>query len=267
MITGTAAGVPFVARPPSGGERPGAPVVVAWHLLDSPRTEAAFAAAVPLEGLDAWRVYLGLPMCGARLPAGGYAEVQRRAFADPVEQLYRQVVDGAAAEFPAAFAEVRERLGIDAGPVGVMGGSMGGLVAQTVLAGGAADVRAAVLLNPVVRVRDTIDGLSKVFGRAYDWPAGAAAFAERADFVARAGELTSAALLFVTGEEDFPEAIVRPVGIAVDEVRRRGATVEWRTVPGMGHALAEEPGVDPAPQTAHAAEVDALAAAWFTKHL
>jgi len=35
----------------------------------------------------------------------------------------------------------------------------------------------------------------------------------------------------------------------------------------MGHALAEEPGVDPAPQTAHAAEVDTLAAARFAKHL
>ena len=267
MITGTAAGVPFLARPPQGGARPDAPVVVAWHLLDAPRTAAAFAAAVPLAGLDAWRVYLGLPLTGDRLPEGGLDELRRRSFADPVEQLYRHVVGGAVAEFPAAFAELRSRLGIDPGPVGVLGGSMGGLVAQTVLADSGLDVRAAVLVNPVVRVRDTIDGLAAVFGTAYEWAPGAAEFAARHDFVARSAELTGAALLYVTGEDDFPAAIVRPVVAVVDELRRRDATVSWRTIPGMGHALAAEPGVDPAPQTPHAAEVDALAVAWFTAHL
>ena len=64
MIAGVAAGVPYVALPPAGGARPDAPVVVAWHLLDAPRTEAAFAAAVPLTGLDAWKIYFGLPMSG-----------------------------------------------------------------------------------------------------------------------------------------------------------------------------------------------------------
>jgi hypothetical protein len=31
----------------------------------------------------------------------------------------------------------------------------------------------------------------------------------------------------------------------------------------MGHALAEEPGVDAAPQTPHAARVDAVICDWF----
>jgi hypothetical protein len=35
----------------------------------------------------------------------------------------------------------------------------------------------------------------------------------------------------------------------------------------MGHALAEEPGTEPAPQTAHAAEVDRRAVAWLDRHL
>lgn len=52
-ITGVAAGVPYVALPPAG-DRDGAPLVVAWHLVDPPRSEAAMAAAVPLAGdLDA----------------------------------------------------------------------------------------------------------------------------------------------------------------------------------------------------------------------
>jgi hypothetical protein len=35
----------------------------------------------------------------------------------------------------------------------------------------------------------------------------------------------------------------------------------------MGHALAEEPGIDPAPQSPQAAEVDRQAAGWLRRHL
>ena len=56
-ITGVAAGVPFLAIPPSvgapapDGRRHAVPLIVAWHLMDPPRSEAAFAAALPLNGL------------------------------------------------------------------------------------------------------------------------------------------------------------------------------------------------------------------------
>lgn len=43
MIIGEAAGVPFVAWPPANGDV-SARVVIAWHLMDAPRTEAALAA-------------------------------------------------------------------------------------------------------------------------------------------------------------------------------------------------------------------------------
>jgi hypothetical protein len=35
----------------------------------------------------------------------------------------------------------------------------------------------------------------------------------------------------------------------------------------MEHALAEEPGIEPAPQTPHAAAVDRLAVKWFQRRL
>jgi pimeloyl-ACP methyl ester carboxylesterase len=242
-------------------------MIVAWHLVDAPRTERAFAAAVPLHGLDAWRVYFGLPLTGARLPEGGWPELRRRVFQDPVLEVYQHIAGGGADEFPAALAEVRARLGIDAGPIGVLGGSMGGMVAQLAAAEGGAEVRAAVLINPVVRLRATVDGLSAVHGVRYDWSAPAVAFADRADFRRRAGELTSVAVRYITGADDFPAAIVDPVRDVAAELRRLGGTVDWQTVPGMAHALAEEPGVDPAPQTPHAATVDRLATEWFTAHL
>ena len=69
-ITGTAAGVPFTALPPAGAIDGPAPLIVTWHMLDAPRTDAAFAAALPMTGLPAWRVHLGMPMCGARMVDG-----------------------------------------------------------------------------------------------------------------------------------------------------------------------------------------------------
>ena len=38
------------------------------------------------------------------------------------------------------------------------------------------------------------------------------------------------------------------------------------SIPGMGHAFAAEPGVEPAPQTAEAKLVDAAVTDWFGRH-
>jgi hypothetical protein len=106
-----------------------------------------------------------------------------------------------------------------------------------------------------------------MFGAAYRWTPAADEVADRADFVRRAGELTGAAIRFVTGELDMVDGIVKPVDAAVAELHRLGATVDHRVVTGMAHALAEEPGTEPAPQTPHAAVVDGLAVDWFGAHL
>src|SRR3954452_10067405 len=100
---GTAAGVPFVAVPPSGGIRPGADVVVAWHMMAPPCTEPAFAAAVPMAGVDAWRIYLGVAMTGAREAPGGPAEIQRLLAEDAVLRVFEPIIRQAVDEFPAAY--------------------------------------------------------------------------------------------------------------------------------------------------------------------
>jgi hypothetical protein len=69
QISGVAGGMPYLASP--RGCAPRAPLVVAWHLHDPPRSETAMAAALPLSELPACRVYLGLPLSGSRLPEGG----------------------------------------------------------------------------------------------------------------------------------------------------------------------------------------------------
>jgi dienelactone hydrolase len=261
-ITGLAAGVPFLAVPPDGGPRASAPVVVAWHLLDPPRTETAFAAALPLAGLDAWRIYLGLPLTGSRSP--GADEVMRLGYEDAVLKLYMPVAYGAAAEFGPAFADLRRRLGIDPASVGVLGGSHGAAVAQLVMAEGEIDVRAAVLVSPVVELRRTVEAGERQFGFEYPWSSAAETVADRLDFVARAGDLGPAAVLLVVGEHD--DAGFREPAAAL-AAALGGERAQLITVPGMAHALAEEPGTAAAPQTPHAAEVDRHAVRWFERHL
>ena len=270
---GVAAGVPYVAFPPAGGARADAPVVVAWHLMDAPRTERAFAAAVPLAGLDAWRIYLGLPMTGARLPAGGYEELMQLGFADAVLHLHGPVTQQAVAEFPAAYAQLRDELGFGDGPLAVVGGSIGSAVAQLVALEAEPSVRAAVLISPVVELAPVVTALSKQFGVTYEWSDASRAVAARLDFVARADEFATRgapAVLLVVGEHDDVDgfrAPARRLQAALADRYADGARAKVAVVPGMAHSLAEEPGEDPAPQTPHAAEVDQLAVDWLRRHL
>jgi len=124
--------------------------------MDPPRTEAAFAAALPLDGLDAWRVYLGLPMSGSRALPGGDQELMRLGFEDAVLNLHGPITDQAVRESRPAFAELRDRLGFGEGPVGVVGGSAGAAVAQLVIAETDIDVAAAVLVSPLVRLESMV---------------------------------------------------------------------------------------------------------------
>ena len=98
-LTGTTSnGVPYLAVPPAG-DAATAPVIILWHLMDAPRSVAAFAAALPLDGLDAWKVYLGLPTFGARSLPGGVDEVMKLLATD-APGLVHGPVHSRAAELP-----------------------------------------------------------------------------------------------------------------------------------------------------------------------
>ena len=196
-LTGTTAnGVPYLAVPPVS-DAATAPVIILWHLMDAPRSEAAFAAALPLDGLDAWKVYLGLPTFGARSLPGGAEEVMK------------------------------------------------------LLATDASGATAAVLVSPLLQLRPMIDAVSPQFG-GYDWTDAGTAAAERLDYEARASELvgSGAAIRIIVGADD-EQAIVSS---ALTVAAAVGAAV--LLLDGMEHALAEEPGIEPA-----------IAAEWLREHL
>lgn len=276
-VRGAAAGVPFLAVPPDSGD-PAAPVVVAWHLMDPPRTEAAFAAALPVAGLNAWRIYLGLPMCGGRLPAGGVDELMRLGYQDAVLNLQGPIAGQGAEEFPAALTELRVQLGLRGGaPLALLGGSMGSAVAaltltETAPAAGET-VTAAVLVSPIAQLREAVGATGRRFGVTYPWSPASLAVAARLDVVARANEIAQAgqpAIQLVVGADDDPEGFLEParrLHAALAACYDDPSRVDLVVVPRMAHALADEPGVDPAPQTPLAAAVDRHATTWLRHHL
>lgn len=262
-ISGTTAnGVPFLVTPPS--DPASAPVVVAWHLLDPPRTETAMASALPLAGLDAWKVYFGLPLTGSRQPTGGMDEVMRLGMEDAAMNLFWPIHEQAVAEFPVAFADVRERFGIPENAArGLLGGSMGSSIAAAVLAGGESHAQAAVFVSPMLQLRPMVEELCRFFGIEYSWSDPSERADEKMDFVARAPELiaTGAAILVVAGADDSASSTQPARDFAA------AAAVDLRMLEGVEHALADEPGIAAAPQTVAAKQVDKLAAEWFSGNL
>ncbi|ALG12467.1 alpha/beta hydrolase family protein [Kibdelosporangium phytohabitans] len=257
-ITGTAAGVPFVALEPAGVEGP-APLVVTWHLMDAPRTEAAMAAALPMNDLPAWRVYLGLPMSGKRALPGGDEEYFGLAMQDAVLNVYGPTADQAATEFPAAVAELREQLSIADGPVYVAGGSAGSMVAYEVVTRGEVEIAAAAVVSPVTQLAPLIAANERRFEITYTWSGESREVAERYDFVRRADEIT-VPLLIVVGEND-DIAVREPAALGHKAI----AESELVTIPGMEHALADED--ETAPRTEDAKRVDAEFTRWFAQYI
>jgi len=275
MVTGVAAGVPFTALPPAGwhdGQEP-APLIIAWHLNDPPRSATAMASALPLAGVAAWRVYLDLPMHGGRQLPGGLAEFMQLGYQDAVLKAFEPQVTQAVDEFPAVLAELRTRLPVASDPVAMVGASIGALPAQLVMAAGIVGVSAAALISPVIQLAEVVAANERRFAVTYPWSDASRAVAARFDFVSRAGEIAALdpqpAILLVTGDEDDPAFALqaRQLQAGLRQRYRDPKRVDLVSIPGMGHAFAAEPGIEPAPQTAEAKLVDAAVTAWFRRYL
>ncbi|BBF99046.1 MULTISPECIES: alpha/beta hydrolase family protein [Pseudonocardia] len=264
--TGTAAGVPFTALAPEGIDGP-APLLLTWHMLDAPRTDAAFAAALPMSTVPAWRVHLAMPMCGARMVDGSLDAAIALARDDVLLSFLAPFTRQAAAELPDVVTDLRAQLPTDDGPVSLLGGSLGGAVVLRALTAGEVPVRAAALVNPAVRLRSVVPLVEGLAGRPYRWTPEADRVADELDFVARAGELADRPpLLIVSGEDDHP-ALRADAEALQAAVRTRHGDARLVTVPGLAHPLAEEPGLEPAPQTPAARAVDGILVNWFSSQL
>ena len=194
-------------------------------------------------------------------------------YQDAVLKAFEPQVTQAVEEFPAVLAELRTRLPVTGRPVAMIGASIGALPVQLVLAAGIVDVSAAALISPVIRLAEVVAANERRFAVTYPWSDASRAVAARFDFVSRAGEIAALdpqpAILLVTGDEDDPAFPLQARQLQA-ELRRRyrdPKRVDLVSIPGMGHAFAAEPGIEPAPQTAEAKLVDAAVTGWFRRYL
>lgn len=143
-------------------------------------------------------------------------------------------------------------------------------MALQVLTAGEVPVRSVALVNPAVRIRPGVELVEGIAGRPYRWTAAANRVADELDFVARAGEITSQPpLLLVSGERDHP-ALRADAAALVDALRARYARpddIELISVPDLAHPLAEEPGLEPAPQLPATRAADEVLTRWFLRRL
>lgn len=267
-LRGEASGVPFVALPPEGSRDEAATVIV-WHMHDPPRSETAMAAALPLRGVEAWRVYLGLPLSGTRLPAGGLDAFFALGYEDAVLKLYAPTVQQAVDEFPAALTALQRDHRLAEGRVAVVGASIGALVALRLVIATELSVSTIVLVSPALRLAGVVAANERRFGVTYPWSDAARALASELDFVARVPELARQGIptLFVVGADDDTEGIVGPADELAAALVHEGVEAVVERIPDMAHAIADEPGLEPAPQNVIAAAVDDVVAAWLRQHL
>ncbi len=131
-------------------------------------------------------------------------------------------------------------------------------------------IRAVALINPAVRMRTVIGVVESLLGEAYPWTPESRAAADELDFVAHAEHgTTQPPLLLVSGELDHPASRSDATAL-VDALRERYAQpneVELTTVPDLAHLLADEPGLEPAPQLPATRVVDEILTRWFLRQL
>lgn len=212
-----------------------------------------------MNDLPAWRVHLGMPMCGARMVDGSMDAGLELLRTDPLMSGLYPIVQQASEEFPAALASIRAQLSVDDGPIGVLGGSLGGAVALRILANTDIPVFAGALVNAAIRMRSVVD----LFGD-YSYNGESEKAVDSLDFLAQADTIAERSpLLVVSGEQDHP-ALRADAFRLVDAL---GEPSELLSIPALAHPLADEPGIEPAPQLPLAREVDTGLITWFRRYL
>lgn len=219
------ADVPAVLVTPAG-DGP-APLVLCWHGFGPPASAEDLAGALPLDGLEAWKVYPDLPLFGRRLPWDGPRELGRRQADDYLLRLLWPVMEEAVSELPAVVEALHERLGeLWDGRLALAGFSAGATAVLLALAERRADVRAAVAIGALPDARSSVEAFEAETGLAYDWSPEARRVAEHLDFRGRASEIVAAtpppSLLLVHGADDeiAPPAAGHALHAALTEAYR-----------------------------------------------
>ncbi|HBB36320.1 MAG TPA: hypothetical protein DDZ80_00045 [Cyanobacteria bacterium UBA8803] len=284
------AGVPVVVCPPANPSL-SAPLIVLWHGAGIPGSEEMLAETLPLEEVQAWKAYLGLPLFGKRLPVGGTDEITRRQLEDYVLRALLPTIEPAMQELPDVVRALQARFNIDDREgIGLFGFSVGGLavlltlvesplrITTAVLAGVTKDM-ASVVNNYERIVQATYSTLKEQYPwveKHYRWTAASEVAKQRLDFVARAAKMQERkpmpAILFLHGSQDeiFGVSDVEELFAALlpyYEQTNQAKRLSMQTFKHLKHDLDLEAAKSSADMQKDLAELQQVVGAWFTQHL
>jgi predicted esterase len=241
-IDTTLAGVPATLRIPKSVSKP--PIVL-WHGFGPPDSEKALMEALPLDDVPAIKVYLGLPLFGAREPEGGMKELVRRQSEDIASLVFEPVVMGAARELPAVVRDLRSHdcMGTREA-IGLFGFSAGGAATLFAVAEREVAISVAVTLNASTGLSASVSAYERATKRSYSWTTAARALATQSDAPRRAADIAKGApppaLLIIHGADD---AMLTPqVAVALHEAlvpfyerANSGQRVRLEILPDLSH--------------------------------
>lgn len=265
VVETTLAGVPAMLRIPESVSRP--PVVL-WHGFGPPNSERALMEALPLDDVPAIKVYLALPLFGARAPAEGMAELARRQNEDMATLVFEPVVVGAATELSAVVAALHARECIRAGDaIGLFGFSASGAAVLLALAERDVPISTAVTLNASTGLSASVDAYERALKRPYSWTPAARELAKRSDAAGRAADIARGnpppALLIIHGEGDamMSSQIAVSLHASLLPFYRKTSNEERarvEVIPGMTHAWTDPSSIE---------RMRSLISDWYRRHL
>jgi predicted esterase len=267
-IPTTLAGVPAIVRIPKTTTKP--PIVL-WHGLGPPASEADLMQDLPLDEVPAVKVYLGLPLFGARAPASESDSLAQRQAENYALRIFEPVVAGAARELPAVLTELREQGCLRRGDaIGLFGFSAGGTAVLITLLEQKAPVRVAVTINAPTGLRSAVGAVERATKQPFTWSDASRRLAEQTDATQHAARIATSssgqpprALLLFHGADDKVIVPADTVTLA-DSLRpfydRSGAPqrLQLTVAPGVSHNWADQRTLD---------QVRAAVGDWFNRYL
>jgi predicted esterase len=261
----TLGGVPAILRVPKVITKP--PIVL-WHGFGAPASESELMKALPLDEVAAVKIYLGLPLFGARAPTGSDQTLAQRQASDYASLIFEPVVMGAAKELPSVLAALRNRKCLGANQeIGLFGFSAGGAAVLFALAERDVPIKAAISLNAPTGLNEAIEAVEHATNHSYAWTPATRQRAQRTDSIGRAGEIAAGnpppALLIFHGAADevvSPKATLSLRDALLPIYAKSGNSEQLRVViaPDVSHDWTEPKALQ---------QVRAVVANWFNQHL
>ena len=281
------ADVPLLLRPPIERDRQ-TPLILLWHGFGSPNCEADIAEVFPLQQVNAWKAYLGLPLFGKR--SIGHEASMHRLTEDYVLKLLLPVMEQAAAELPKVVERLRSHCHLeDNAPLGLFGFSVGSLTTLLTLVENPLPIQAAAVVGGTKDLSSVVDGYERFVQTSYEalkqqypnlkltyeWSEESEAAKPRLDFVAHSNRIAqrkpAPAILLTHGVQDevFDISDVETLYTALKteyQAINHSEKVSLKIFQHLKHAidLTSNPSSE---QSADLVEMESAIADWFNQFL